>query len=743
MIKEESKPTQFYAHSKEGAPPSEWQPLDEHLHNVAELAAEFARPFGGEEWARLAGLWHDLGKYNPDFQKRLHGDTKHVVHSDAGAHLVTQKGWRGMEPFFSWVIMGHHAGLADYSAGVTGAKALESRMRNPERSQAVFELAPRKILDQVPPTLPKMFSKGETPPDQAFFIRMLFSCLVDADFLDTEAFMNSSRSNTRKKRYPTLEELLSAFDIHMSHFDGASGLVNEERARVLARCRKMAEQTGVFSLTVPTGGGKTLASLAFALRHAVEQGKRRIIYVIPYTSIIEQTANVFRSISGFEDAVLEHHCNLVFDDKDEEAQLTARLAMENWDAPIVVTTNVQFFESLYANRTSRCRKLHNISDSVVIFDEAQCIPPAFLRPCVFAIRELSRNYGVTPLLCTATQPVLDACESFDFAFKEGFELVTEIIENPLKLFDSLERVRVETLNDLSPMEVPQLAKMISEEATAVLCIVNRKDDARELALLLPAEHTVHLSTNLCAAHRLQVLEDIRNRLQSGEPICVVSTSLVEAGVDLDFPVVYRALAGLDSIAQAAGRCNREGMLAFGRTVIFLPEKQPDYVKSAASLAQTFLQPDRLPRLFKPLTFKAYFQQYFFMKGTDELDKNGIRDLLPNQTTAICFQTAAEKFRLVDDDWQVPVIMPYKDASVLVDQLLEERWNAISICRKLQRYSVSVPKRIADKLINEEYALPIEGYNGLIFMHVVSLYHKNFGFIKPDEVGKFEMELMNV
>ncbi len=729
----------YYAHSKDGEPPSTWQPLGDHLENVANLAANFAAPFGGEEWARLAGLWHDLGKYHPDFQRKLHGESIRVVHSEAGGHLASLKEWRGMDVLISWLIMGHHTGLADYGAGDTGGKALKPKMRNPERSDKVLANIPSHILDQSSPAMPPMFSEHERFPDQAFFIRMLYSCLVDADFLDTEEFMDSARKAARPKSLPRMDELLIGFDAHMAQFDGAEGPVNQCRARVLAQCRAAAVRAGVFSLTVPTGGGKTLASLAFALRHAVEHQKRRIIYVIPYTSIIEQTAEVFRSIPGFEDAVLEHHANLVFDDDQEIAEKRARLAMENWDAPIVVTTSVQFFESLHANRSSRCRKLHNMTDSVIIFDEAQCLPPAFLRPCVFAIRELARHYGVTPVLCTATQPVLTETKSFDFEFTEGFEQVLEIIDQPDELSQQLARVRVEILNELNPVGLPDLANRLEAENGSLLCIVNLKDDARALAEMLPKEYTIHLSTNLCAVHRFEVLAEIRQRIKQDKHLVVISTSLVEAGVDLDFPIVYRALAGLDSIAQAAGRCNREGKLEMGRTVVFMPENQPDYVKAAASLALDYLKPARLDRIFLPETFRAYFKQYFFMKGTPALDQKGIRALLPRKTEEIRFQTAAEAFRLIDSGWQLPVIMPLREAAELVDQLLSQPWEAKKICRKLQRYTVNISKRVVDQLIVQDYARPVEGFEGMVFLHTKQLYDSRFGFTPPDAIDAFDPE----
>ncbi len=736
-----------YAHSKEGSPPEEWHLLEDHLQDVAKRASDFSIPFGGQDWAHLAGLWHDLGKYSNEFQKMIleaNGFECHLeakpgrpIHSEAGGHWAIQNFHENFARVFCWLIMGHHTGLADYSSADSGAKALEPKMRKPERSSAIWNKVPATIKDQPEPALPKRLQEGADP---SFFIRMLFSCLVDADFLDTEAFMDAGRKNLRNGEWSKLDDLLVFFDQHMDNMcRGASPLpVNKIRAEVLAQCRRAAEEKPTtFALTVPTGGGKTLASLAFALRHAKRWNKSRIIYVIPFTSIIEQTAEVFRNIPGFEKAVLEHHCNVSLDDESKETR-RSRLASENWDAPIVVTTSVQFFESLHACKTSRCRKLHNIANSVVIFDEAQCLPPDFLRPCIFAIRELQRHYGVTPVLCTATQPVLTKTESFDFKFKEGFDSVTEIISHPTSLFDRLKRVRVAVLNELRPVSYEAIAEAIRSENKSVLCIVNKKDECRTLAQRLPEEQTIHLSTQMCAQHRIETFKAIRKRLNTDiEPLFVISTSLVEAGVDLDFPVVYRALAGLDSIAQAAGRCNREGKLpALGKTVIFVPENQPNYVQTAASLARSYLREDRIEHIFLPTTFKSYFGERFFLLGEKVLDKKDILGLLGNNLE-FRFRTAAQKFQLINDDGQLSLIVPVGEAPKLVDALLD--WNARSLFRQLQRYTISIPKKIMWQLLDEGHACELTEYPGTYFLTNKGLYDDRFGFIPPDELDAYDPE----
>jgi len=736
----------YFAHTKEGCGPEEWQPLEEHLQGVAEKAREFAAPFGAGEWASTAGLWHDLGKYSNEFQKRLfdangiecHLETKpgRVIHSEAGGHLA-QEIFHPPEfaTIFCWLIMGHHAGLADYSSTESGTRALEVKLRNPKRSADILGRVPSDIKDQSLPSIPDLLPRGA---DLAFFIRMLFSCLVDADYLDTEKFMDQGRAAIRHHQWPSIADLLSSFERHMRSVcrDAGPTEVNGVRAEVLEQCQIAAErEPGVFSLTVPTGGGKTLSSLAFALRHAAKWGKRRVIYVIPYTSIIEQTAAVFRSISGFESAVLEHHSNVVGDDETKETA-RSRLAAENWDAPIVVTTSVQFFESLYACKTSRCRKLHNIADSVVIFDEAQCLPPELLRPIVFAIRELNRHYRVTPVLCTATQPVLTQAESFDFRFREGFETVEEIIANPEDLFDRLRRVRLERFENLQPVDTETLEGAIRSENCAVLCIVNRKDDARELAKKFSEKICVHLSTNMCAEHRIGVLKSIRTRLGKEEPLIVISTSLVEAGVDLDFPVVYRALAGLDSIAQAAGRCNREGKPDLGKTVVFVPENQPQYIRSAASLALPFLDPDRLNSVLCPDVFTEYFSSRFFVLGSERLDQKKILEKLSGRVEDFAFRTAADRFRLIDDRGQRPLIVPFGEASRLVGQL--NSGNPRALFRKLQRYTVSIPGRLLQILVHERYAHELPDFPGAWHLDNQALYSDRFGFVPPDGSEGYEI-----
>ena len=740
MATEQSSSFLFYAHTKEGCSKDGWQLLDKHLMNVAELASSFAAVFGAKQWGYVAGLWHDLGKYSEEFQRKLFQENseeaseetshKNVNHSSAGGWCAVNKFPKGHAIVLSYQIMGHHAGLTDFYSENVGNAALEKRMRGSEEVASFLKRVPSHILDVDPPS---ELIRG----DASFWIRMLYSCLVDADFLDTEIYMDEERSNLRSEKYPDLHKLEVLFDSFMNGLtDNVKRTpVNRIRAEVLRQCLNAAEQTSeVYSLTVPTGGGKTLSSMAFALHHAVKNNKHRIIYVIPYTSIIEQTAEVFRTIPGFEEAVIEHHSNLN-NVEDGSDSLRNRLATENWDAPIIVTTAVQFFESLYSNRSSRCRKLHNIAESVVIFDEAQCLPTAYLRPIIFAIKELHSHYGVTPVLCTATQPELGMRKSFDFKFKEGFESTNEIIEDPVTLYDKLKRVDIELHTSWpDPVSWEDLAsKLVQHES--VLCIVNRRDDCRDLFHLMP-EGTIHLSALMCGEHRSKIIQEIKRRLKEGIPTRVISTQLVEAGVDIDFPVVYRALAGLDSIAQAAGRCNREGLLQRnGKTVVFMPLSQipRGHLAQAADIGQEVITRHKNNPLY-PEAIKEFFDQLYWMKGDEGLDRKGILKLLPsNQTLEYAFRTAAGLFRLIDEKY-IPVIVQYDGSITLLDKIRHNPWNARKILRKLQRYVVNLPEKVHREMHYAGHIQELQGFEGIYIQETTGIYREDIGFCQPSDKG---------
>jgi len=679
--------------------------LEAHLVGVASLSAQHAANYGAD-WARLAGQWHDIGKYRSRFQNyirqvsgfeadaHIKGEAGKAPHSTAGAMLAIDRfGTAGR--VLAYLIAGHHAGLADWFGG------LDARLGDPksraELDESLAESPPAELLD------PGDFEPNlrDLPGGKdgfALWVRMLFSALVDADFLDTERYMDPEKF-ARRNAWPTLTELAPRFNAHMAKLaaDADPTPVNLLRADILAQCRAAAALTpGLFSLTVPTGGGKTLSGMAFALEHARHHGKRRVIHVIPYTSIIEQTADIFRGIFG--EAVIEHHSNAESAPGDETP--ASRLACENWDAPIVVTTNVQFFESLFAARTSRCRKLHNLVDAVVILDEAQLLPPEFLQPILDVLNLLTRHYGVTVVLSTATQPALSTRSYFDARQNlRGLDNVREIIRDPDALYAELERVTVRLPADWrQPVDWPTLAAELTQRES-VLAIVNTRKDARDLWQQMP-EGALHLSALMCGAHRSQVIQDIKTRLKSKIPTRVVSTQLVEAGVDLDFPVVYRALAGLDSIAQAAGRCNREGRLqGKGEVVVFVPPKPapPGLLRKGENACRRVLY----DATGQPLS-RARFAQYFERLYYDcSLDEYGICGLLAvdGRELAVSFRTAADKFRLIDDEDSAPLVVRYNDESTLLLNTLRKQGPERRLMRKLQRHTVNLPRRQAEQLRN--------------------------------------------
>lgn len=732
---------QYIAHVRQTSD-GQWDihDLADHCRGVAELAGRFASGFNSSDWAKVAGLWHDLGKYRSAFQGYIRKESGYepeahieqvagrVDHSTAGAlHAVEINNAAGR--FLAYLIAGHHAGLPDWSGADSGASALENRLDNARNKGYLSEAMEADIpTDILKPAM--SFSKPLGGSEGLhLWLRMLFSCLVDGDFLDTEKFMDPEKAETRRADW-SLPELKDQFDAYMA--DKASSaeptVVNQWRAAILRDCRNAGhESPGIYTLTVPTGGGKTLSGMAFALEHAIKHQKQRVIVAIPYTSIIEQTAEQYRAIFG--EAVLEHHSNLD-PDKAERENGRSRLASENWDAPVIVTTNVQLLESLFAARTSRCRKLHNLVDSVIIIDEAQLLPPDYLQPILDTLRLLTEHYGVTLVLSTATQPALSSVkDSFGRTALRGLDARREIISDVDGLFSALTRVEVETPKDMTLRRTwEDLAHDLSLH-DCVLAIVNTRRDARELHRLMPPG-TIHLSAQMCGEHRSNIIGDIKQRLKAGESVRVVSTQLVEAGVDLDFPVVYRALAGLDSIAQAAGRCNREGRLEQGNVVVFIPPNPaPKGMLLYGEQATRSVWHGKDTSPLSHSLFDAYFRQYF---GQETPDKHGVLPLLTTNARQgmVQFRSAAERFRLIDDAGQ-SVLVPYgDDGSKWLDRLKKqgpERY----LMRKLQRYSVNVYDNEFNKL--RKIGAIEELHPGIWGLVITNGYDERLGLLQADDL----------
>ena len=703
-----NKTGRYYAHSGETADYTTWQLLDDHLQRVGEMAGAFGEVFGCRELASVLGRLHDLGKYSADFDDRLHGG-KRVDHATAGAKVAVEKWSRdkcqqALAKMIAFAIAGHHAGLAN---GIDEGKkrtTLKDRLalqfgREIPRLDEVWkeEIAlPDALL------LPVMKNQQDALGfSAAFLIRMLYSCLVDADYLDTRRFYQTRESVPPSSA--SLATLQHAFDAYLQRLgEKAAGKAARPIDRLRNRIQdevksKSDREPGLFSLTVPTGGGKTLTSMAFALRHARRHGMRRIIYVIPYTSIIEQNAQVFREAFGAlgADAVLEHHS--AFDDRqlpDEVTRDKLRHAAENWDMPVVVTTAVQFFDSLFADRSSKCRKLHNIAASVIIFDEAQMIPLPLLRPIIAAINELALNYRCSIVLCTATQPAIKETDGF----YHGLKNVRELTDAPNRLFEQLRRTTVRAVGKKTDAD---LHALLAEHEQMLVIVNNRRhvralyDDAKSLDGVYP------LTTLMCAAHRRKVLDEVKTRLEQGNPCRLIATSLVECGVDISFPFLMREETGLDSIAQAAGRCNREGEYAAAQSEVWVFSAEGWRVPPAldALAATTRMVMRHHADILSPEAMSAYFQRVQRQMG-EELDKHRILQAHRQAATTLDFpfQNIARDFCMIDDSYMVAVLIPYDgDAERLIETLRFAETIDARRMRALQSYLVQLPQSALDAL----------------------------------------------
>lgn len=713
----------LYAHSRPETGEDAWQLLSQHLENVASLAREFAEPFGAGEWAEAAGYRHDLGKASMEYQERLRGAPRMVDHSTAGAQWAA----RNLGPagrLLAACIAGHHSGLPE---GISpDDSCLAKRLKKVVPALRDTTACTERL--KPPQRLPFKLRQPVQGFQVSFFTRMLFSCLVDADFLDTESFLDPQKALWRKG-FPGLRELQERLSKGLaSRFATCEPTeINKSRNRIFDAClAAAAKPPGLFSLTVPTGGGKTFSSLAFALEHASLHSLDRIIYVIPYTSIIEQNAEVFRSILG-EDGLLEHHSALDVDrlhkggSESNEQMRRMELASENWDAPLIVTTSVQFFESLFARRTSKCRKLHNIARSVVILDEAQMIPVPFLLPCLEAIRELAANYGSTVVLCTATQPALTKNAEFD----RGLEGVREIAPDPSELYEKFRRVTVE---DLGILPADALSERL-REFERVLCVVNTRREALDVfERIKDAGEAHHLSALMCPEHRSEKLALVKGHLKAGSRCRLVSTRLIEAGVDIDFPVVFRAISGIDSIAQASGRCNREGRLTrMGRLIVYTPEAglPPGAFRPPAECASEVMTRHRDP--LSPEAVEEYFRLLYWRAG-DRLDSRKIMRELEEGAGDLmfAFRSVSEKFRFIPEDGET-VLIPWNEKAAGIIAGLRHSDFPGRLLRRAQRFTVRIPWRWLHEL---ESTGAVERLQGLFPVLTVDGFHEYYS----DDVG---------
>ena len=708
---------EFLAHIAEDG---RTQSVEEHLTGTARRCAAFAAEFDAADFGSLVGQAHDIGKTSQAFQRRLHNGPK-VDHATAGAIECAKKD----SLMAACCVVGHHSGLPDFGNLVTdqpGDSTFVGRLKRGIQG-GIPPYAWDGNLPQLPPE-PDFLSDDFT---RSLWTRMLYSCLVDADYLDTEEFM--SGGTIARGEYDPLPVLLDRLERHIAGFFPPKNDLNRSRCQILQSCLDAgAGPKAIYTLTVPTGGGKTIASLAFALRHAVKNNMRRVIYVIPYTSIIEQNAEVFRRILG-ETNVVEHHSGAAFDSDQEinDAKSRQRLAAENWDAPVIVTTAVQFFESLYSNRSSKCRKLHNVANSVVIFDEAQMLPTSHLKPCVGVIAELTAHFGATTVLCTATQPVLnDLIQSFS----PGVD-VREICPNVSELHEQFRRV---SFQDAGRLSNAALADALSAHAQ-VLCIVNTRKAAQEVYSRLSGEGNFHLSTLMCPAHRQAVLQTVRQRLEAGLPCRVVSTSLIEAGVDVDFPAVYREMAGLDSILQAAGRCNRNGKSSADDSIVtvFTGEvPAPALFRVNIGAAVEALAGGQDPGA--PESIQRYFTAYRSLVGSS-LDKAHVIERLRSGISgcSLPFETVAKSFHLIDQATKT-VYIPIGDGKALCDQLLAGHVGR-EIFRKAGQYSVNIYEQHYQALLSAGDITPLDEESAVLADP--ALYRESTGLSLQADAGRAE------
>lgn len=681
----------IFAHSGNPSDRSDWETLEAHSCAVADAAARRAEAFGGAALARAAGLLHDLGKAKPEFQARLSDDSIRAPHAAEGAKAAQEHLQYMAGRLLAYGIAGHHGGMPN--PGALDARIGEARtVALPVWAELGAAAWPAWIHERV--------DDGELLFRLQFLARMLYSCLVEGDDRETAAFYArlKGREPEAEDRFLEIAAMCAAFERHVARL-GREGAVNALRRKVLAHAREGAQQQqGLFTMTVPTGGGKTLASLGFALDHARAHGLRRLIYVIPYMSIIEQTAEVFRRVLG-DDAVLEHHSTFDWEgaaggDDDEAERL--RRAAQSWDAPVIVTTAVQFFESLFAARKKRCKKLNALAKCVIVLDEAQTMPLRLLRPCLAALRELMEGYGASIVLCTATQPALT--REAGFPAPEALAGARELGPDPEGLQAALRRVRV---RDIGSQDDSALASRMRDATQALLIVDNRVQARRLFDELRHDEGAAHLSTLLTPQHRRCVLRDVRGRLNpdNPRPVRLVATSLVEAGVDIDFPLVLRAAAGIDSIAQAAGRCNREGrMESLGEVLIFRSgHKPPAEIEQFARIGGSILARGGDPLSLDSV--RAYFRELYSERGLDELDAafvgptrvKGILRAIAEAGRGLDFPFAdiEAAFRVIEDG-QRPVIVRggrWGIPECRLEELAEQ--GATALARGAQAYAINV------------------------------------------------------
>jgi len=733
----------FYGRSSKYKPKEEWQSNLEHLVSVAENTSKFASVFDSSRLGYIKGLFHDYGKYSKPFQDRITGkSSERVDHSTAGCQYLISK-MNILGHLLAYSISGHHGGLLD---GRSEDQCLEKRLNKelPSCEHGLKEIGEIEFptFDDLPLFMKKAINRKDGF-SVSFYVRMLLSCLVDADRLDAEKNTSKYKASHRPV-WPEdiFHQMFKSLNDYINDMEVRDSIVNKQREMVRRDCLLAAveKNKGFFSLTVPTGGGKTFSSLAFAILHAIVNKMDRIFYVIPLTSIIEQNAEEFRkalkkvSEALGKEVVLEHHCN--FD--TEKAEYMIELTSENWDMPLVVTTSVRFYESLYSSSSSACRRLHNLVNSVIILDEAQTLAVDYIEPCLRGLKELVDNYDCSIVLCTATQPAINYKPEFHI----GLHDVREIISDTKTLFDTLRRVNFVFLGNkwITDTELKNRLKMHDQ----VICIVNIRDHAKILYDMLIADgvkNVFHLSALMCPAHRKEVIKTVRKKFDNGEKCILVSTQIIEAGIDISSPVVYRAQAGLDSIIQAGGRCNRHGEIEKGTCYIFCSEHpyQEIYFRDMAQCARTVIdlcEDGKFDDITSTECVELYFRHYYLNKK-GSWDKKHILDnfhMYNNKDFPFGFQykTASDDFSIIDEKSETIIVPWDKEGEELCQELRKEK-PTCRLLRKLQKFCFSLNKKKITKACDrKKIELVHDRY--YILLDVDKNYSQETGFLleTPEE-----------
>lgn len=693
----------------------ERQTMKQHSIGVAEIMTSFALTDDYAEVYSYCGLLHDLGKYSDGFQRYIRFGGEKEPHSKWGAYMAKNKKLINI----ALAIYGHHAGLPNKDA-------MSETFETCKQENVKWETILQAINDDdanLSPCDNTPFNKIDGLLRKELFVRLLYSALVDADSLDTERHFLREQFDLRSCKSLDAQILVNALNQKLSSFKSTTPL-NELRNRVRLYAQDLAsEPQGCFSMTLPTGMGKTLCSLNWALHHAVAHPNiKRIVIVLPFISIIDQTANELKSIFKDYDVVLEHHSNVIYEGSYEEENCSdpRQLATENWDYPIIVTTAVQFFESLFSNQRSKCRKLHNLQDSIVIFDEIQTLPINLAECTMKMLNDMLHLCRCSFLFCTATQP--DFRTRKDFA---GIDNITSLVEAPKTIFEATKRVSYYPVSDYQAQSISKIAERVIEQNDSVLIVCNTKKKARLLFEELNERSNIqvfHLSTNMCQIHRMGIINKVRTKLKEGEKLILCSTQLIEAGVDLDFPVVFRELAPLESIIQSAGRCNREGKLTQGKVFLFQLEDtgQPSQqYETFAKYAQLCYRNNE-SRLSEADFYTEYYRKI--------IDLYALEDEITPEREKLMFQNVSDKYHIINSTTSSLFLYRYNEESLrLYNEIVNKEFLSRIDYQRIAQYCVQIYDKFANNYRNNiiDLASGVKIWNGG--------YSEEYGLSNDEEI----------